>query len=527
MAAEGPGFGKIEHFFVLMLENRSFDHMFGAAGFPLQNPLAPDADCPLDPANPKGGTLPMGFGALDTADPDPPHEFADVYFQVAGKTAGGYAVNTPLPMDGFVASARHGLLEGEGKLAKWRKQNQRGNGGYALECQRLDSIPVLRTLAREFALCDNWYSSMPGPTWPNRFFIHAASAGGLTNSPSAATMGAAVLVDKLGFDFEHGTIYDRLGDGNWRVYHGDAFPQVLAITGMARSFAGAGRNRFRRIAELSVDLQDDMPRYVFIEPNHSIMTGSRRADSQHPPGRVSAGEDLIKRVYDALRQSKHWSTSALIIVYDEHGGFYDHKPPPVATPPGDAPLNAEKAQFQHPFGFDRFGVRVPAIVVSPLIEPGTIDSTPYDHTSVLKTVEQRFGLDPLTERDKAAEGFAHLFTRTTARDDIPDVFAEVPAVPESIDEAVPGEPEEEEPAEGDLAAGSLAGFLRIATLIDHLENVRRATLTQRAVHYLFAARFPAVAITRAPVVQTRQQARAYIAEVARKVGELAPVEAGV
>lgn len=538
MAAEGPGFGKIDHFFVLMLENRSFDHMFGADPHSQPgDPLPDNAECPLDPASPQNGAVPVRFQAPDSADPDPPHEFADVHYQITGRFEGEYAADTPQPMNGFAASARYGLLEGESEITKALNVNQRSDGAYALEGQGLDSTPVLRTLAKEFALCEDWYSSMPGPTWPNRFFIHAASSGGLTNSPSAPAMGA-VLIDRLGFAFERGTIYGALGDGNWRIYHGDALPQVLAIKGMARRYVGGDRDHFRRIHRLRDDLQQPefAPQYVFIEPNHSIFTNSRRCNSQHPPGRVTAGEKLIKQVFDAISQSPHWHRSALVIVYDEHGGFYDHRSPPPAVPPGDAPLNADQAGFPHRFAFDRLGVRVPAVVVSPWIKAGTIDPQRYDHSSVLKTVQRRFGKAALTGRDAAANDLAHLFALAEPRADIPQVFvdgfSDSPPFPDDDEFDDDHGAEEDdwtdhgESSDDDLAPGSLAGFLRIAVMVDHLKNEQEATLTQKLFHYLLGGIVPAAAITRVPEVATRQDARRYIRKVALRMREDALARVG-
>jgi phospholipase C len=138
----------------------------------------------------------------------------------------------------------------------------------------------------------------------------------------------------------------------------------------------------------------------------------------HPLDDVRIGELLVKQVYEAIRAvSAVWENSALLIVFDEHGGFYDHVTPPATTAPGDNPMNA--APGQAPFGFDQLGVRVPAIIISPLVPKGLIDHTIYDHTSALATLERQHNMDPLTHRDEKAEDFSHLFSLTTARTDTP------------------------------------------------------------------------------------------------------------
>ena len=154
-----------------------------------------------------------------------------------------------------------------------------------------------------------------------------------------------------------------------------------------------------------------LPAYTFLEPSWSA-TGN----SQHPNYDVALGERLIHDVYETVRTGPGWPQTLLVVTYDEHGGCYDHVPPPWgATPPDDS-----VGEFG--FGFDRFGVRVPTVLVSPLIEPGTVfrapaGGPPFDHTSVLKTVQQRWGLPSLTARDAAAPGFGDVFTLTAARTD--------------------------------------------------------------------------------------------------------------
>ncbi|GAA3431758.1 hypothetical protein GCM10018954_013590 [Kutzneria kofuensis] len=169
---------------------------------------------------------------------------------------------------------------------------------------------------------------------------------------------------------------------------------------------------------------------MFIEPDYGdVLVGARDfrgGNSQHPLADITDGERLIKTVYEAIRNSPHWEHSVLIITYDEHGGFYDHVPPPPAAPPEDRIVFPHNVH--HGFAFDQLGVRVPAVVVSPLIPRGTVDHTTYDHTSLLATVEHLFGLDPLTRRDAEANHLLHLFALPEPRRDAPTVLPD-PASP--------------------------------------------------------------------------------------------------
>ena len=358
---------QIDHVFVLMLENRSFDHFFGLSGrAEIPRPTEPD----------------FKPGATDRSAADMPHEFEDVRAQVNGGAMNGFSHDSKLafsPID----------------------------------------IPIVTQLAAEFVLFDNWHSSLPGPTWPNRFFVHAASSGGLAASPKALDNLTAVTLPSAAFTFQNGTIFDRLSAAGkkWRVYHGDVHPQVLALEGMvSKSF---NSDLFRPIypAAHASDFAADLNAggydvaYTFIEPNYAIELFSQfvRGDSQHPRGLVSSGEGLIKFVYETIRNSSVWLNSIFLIVWDEHGGFFDHVPPPPAVPPGDAATNRERAGPDSPeFGFDSYGVRVPALLVSPWVSKGGLGSklfptSTFDHSSVIASLRAHFSLGgPITERDATA-----------------------------------------------------------------------------------------------------------------------------
>ena len=266
----------------------------------------------------------------------------------------------------------------------------------------------------------------PGPT-DSLFTL--PSSGGLDDSPSGFQTAVATLTG--GYRFENGTIFDRLDEASieWRIFAGDSFPASLAMSGMISNWL---KNRIRNFNEFKQNLNDPnfAVRYVFIEPNYGndlppSVEDYTCGNSQHPLDDITRGERLIKDVYETIRNSSHWDSSLLLVTYDEHGGFYDHVMPPATVSPGDVII--DKTNNHHNFTFTQLGVRVPAIIISPLIPRNMIDHTLYDHTSLLATIEELFGLKPLTKRDAKAQSLTHLISLSKSRVDAPVKLPE-PAV---------------------------------------------------------------------------------------------------
>jgi phospholipase C len=403
----------IEHVFVVMLENRSFDHLLGFSGIQGKDPSG--APTKLDGLTGRESNRSLAGNSIAVSSPadflmdyGPGHEFKDVKEQICGK-GGTYSSPSP-PVGQYDPNINNG-----GYISNFSLYNRKDPESI-MKCYSPDQLPVLTTLAKEFVVCDRWFSSLPGPTWPNRFFIHAASSGGLDDSPSFSREFTSVLYD--GFKFDNGTIYDRLDDGklDWMIYSGDEFPQALSIAGMRAQFD----KHFRPFKQFSQDVSNPKfsASYVFLEPDYHAFTGKfRGGTSQHPNDDVTSGERLLKDIYEAIRGSPIWEKSLLLITYDEHGGFYDHVVPPVGVPPGDSITSP--GNNHNSFDFRQLGVRVPTIVISPLVAKGTIDHTTYDHASVLATVEKLFKLGSLTKRDKTAQTLNHLFKLQTPRTDAP------------------------------------------------------------------------------------------------------------
>jgi phospholipase C len=287
-----------------------------------------------------------------------------------------------------------------------------------MNCYSPTQLPVLHALAVEFEVCDNWHASMPGPTWPNRMFVHVASSNGLDHSPTIEEI--AEWETLAGFAFPNGTVFDALRRKGvkHRLYGGDDFPMVSALKGIQL-------DDIRHYGQFVGDLRlSSFPfSYIFIEPSYDVANDYKSGTSQHPLADVNGGEALIKSTYEAIRNSLFWEGSLLIITWDEHGGFYDHDIPPDAVAPGVSDSNS--SHNQNGFTFEKYGPRVPALVISPYIARNLIDHRLYDHSSVPATLEALLGLSPLTKRDAAANCLTPLLTLAGPRQDAPTVLPSV------------------------------------------------------------------------------------------------------
>jgi phospholipase C len=486
----------IEYLYVLMLENRSFDHMLGFSEIMGTDPETgqPSAINGLTGAESNsfnGTTYPVTPGADQVMPTDPSHEFPAVVEQLCGKGI-QYPHGGPCPPvnnSGFVAS----YLDSGGHDPR-----------EIMQCYTPAQLPVLNALAREFVVCDNWHASLPGPTWPNRMFVHAASSGGLDHSPTVGEI--AEWEGISGFPFPNGTIFDRLNSASIRrrLYAGDDFPMVAAIKGIHLS-------DIRHYSLFAGDLQQAgyADKYIFIEPSYDVLNEYRNGTSQHPLGDVTRGEALIKHTYEAIRNSPVWNNSLLIVIWDEHGGFYDHVLPGAAPAPADgAPATFNESGFT----FDLYGPRVPAIVVSPLIPRNLVDHRSYDHASIPATLESLFGIAPLTARDRNARPLNALCTLQAARRDAPATLPN--------------------PATGGPGLASAPADLGTATVVAPAETVDEGNLPA-VVHSAMRQDMavsppqarPAI-IARVRNLRTRADALQYMAEVQQKIRPVRPHATG-
>jgi len=413
-------FDEIKHVVVLMLENRSFDHLFGFQGQdfspqPFEGLTGTEA-VPEDPgqsASPAVPVVRVDTPAIRWTEVDPGHEFRDVRLQLYGSEEPPPAA--PPVNQGFVAS-----------YAKQKRSNGQPVGlpdaHRIMGCAGPTQVRVLAELARSFVICDHWFSSVPGPTWPNRFFVHAATSGGHVDSPTAADI---ILSQIFLSPYRMRTIYESLMQAapprKWKIYFQDD-SQAFALRGL-HEYVG-DPDHFARFDDPNHPEQSfhadvragRLADYVFIEPQY--FPGLTPANDQHPPHDLREGERLVATVYDELRsQPEIWSRCVLVVLWDEHGGFYDHVTPPAAVPPLP-PDGLPDPTFG--FRFDRLGLRVPALIVSPWVPRGKVDSTVYDHASLLATVKKLFALPSfLTLRDAYANTFDHNFMEAP-RDDAPN-----------------------------------------------------------------------------------------------------------
>jgi phospholipase C len=369
----------IEHIVVLMLENRSFDHMLGfmkRPDYPIDG-LNGDEMNPTDPEHPTD-LVRVSADAGDLLGPDPGHSFQDINIQLFNNPSGPPPVGPP--NTGFVYSYSQ-----QNGVTRLIARN-------IMKCFDPRTIPVLTSLAMEFAVCDKWFSSVPAKTWPNRFFAHAATSKG--------------YLDNSQFNnYDMPTIFEKLTANGltWRDYYDD-FSQTWALQRLQTEEL---RVNFRSMSQFRADARNGtLPNYSFIEPKYFVS-----ANDQHPPHSIAKGEELIAMVYNVIRSSPLWESTLLVITHDEHGGTYDHVQPLRATPP-----DSHTARF----AFDRYGVRVPAVLISPFIPPRTIVTTVFDHTSILATLNRVFGLGaPLTARDRDANHFSDVPSLPHARTDTP------------------------------------------------------------------------------------------------------------
>ncbi len=409
---------KIDHIVVLMLENRSFDCLLGQL-YPKSASFEGLSGLKTNPYSTGTGAVQqvtawsdptLEPGMMTIPDPDPGEDFADMNVQLFG--LGGAPNLQPPPMNGFVDNYMR-------QPAAARPYDFRAPMHHFTP----DQLPVISLLARSFAVSDQWHSSAPCQTWPNRFFVHTATAGGYVNNSPAH------------FPYLMPSIFRRLRDVGRlsRVYFHDV-PQSITLADQWLFAA----EQFRPIEEFWDDADHgSLPSYSFIEPRYFTddVLGLIPND-QHPPHDVVYGEQLIAKVYNALRSSPAWKKTLFIITYDEHGGCYDHAPPPPA------PLPQPVAGLDG-FLFDRYGVRVPAVIISPYVTSATILRTdtdglqhagpirPFDHTSIIRTLRDRFDPNgaPLTGRDAFAPSLDLALTLDEPSNDGPDQIVVPPYTP--------------------------------------------------------------------------------------------------
>jgi phospholipase C len=362
-----PGIQNLKHVVVLMMENRSFDHMLGGlkAKYPYIDGLTGNESNPDNTgAQIKVQPLAQYQGQLD---PDPNHDFGAVNLQIFNNPKNG----PPLPatMQGFVSSY-------------FNQQQNTAHSHDILYYFTPDKLPVLTTLATEFAVFNRWFASIPGPTICNRAFAHYGTSFG------------QVSMDVFYEGKQYKAIYDRMlaAGHTCKLFYYDEASSTMEVVNLLQN-EPAVFGTFQDF--LTACNKNALPDYCFIEPNytdHDAPDGSGEliANDQHPDHDVRAGEQFIATVYNSIRQNPNlWPNTALLIVYDEHGGIADHVPPPACLPDGFVAQIAD-TQTLDAFHFDRLGVRVPAILVSPWVAKGSVVNDIFEHACIPATVTDFF-----------------------------------------------------------------------------------------------------------------------------------------
>jgi phospholipase C len=377
-----PGLEQLQHIVVLMMENRSFDHMLGSLKTvnPQIDGVTPDLSNPDTNGNAVQAQPLAEFQAQ--LQPDPDHHFPAVDLQIFG---GSTDPNRVANMQGFVKSYfnQQKDVAHSQKIMYYFAQNQ---------------LPVLTTLALQFAVFNRWFASIPGPTICNRAFAHYGTSFG------------RVDMNLIYLNEPFKSIYDRLIGATpkhtSKLYYYDTTSSTMEITNLLQNQP----ELFGTFPQFLDDCaKGNLTDYSFIEPNyndHEGDSGEEVANDQHPDHNVQAGELFIAQVYNAIKSSPLWPNTALLIVYDEHGGIYDHVVPP-ACKPDQFTASANDTGTGMPFAFDRLGVRVPAILVSPWIPAGTVVNRVFDHASIPATITKFFLGDysPRSPRETNADVF--------------------------------------------------------------------------------------------------------------------------
>jgi phospholipase C len=339
---------------------------------------------------------------------DPDHSVNSTTY----KLFGGFNLVNPAPMSGFmdweVTMQNHSLF----------------GATDVINVFPMSRVPVITTLAENFAIIDAYHASVPGPTYPNRMYsMSATSHGAFTNDPPPGGWPQETIFEKL----------EQVGK-TWNIFYHDC-SWSLFFSNLRTSDRIARVKQWEFFKAAAAD--GALPNFSFLEPQTAMNPWtSQPASDQHPDHDIQAGENLIKEVYEALRNGPLWDKTLLVITYDEHGGFWDHVPPPMDGVPSPDGIPPEVNQTN--YNFDRLGLRVPFILASPWIDKGVVEHSPtngptstsqYEHSSIPSTLHSIFGTTSfLTKRDAWAAPFDHLISRTTPRKDCPKTLPKVPKV---------------------------------------------------------------------------------------------------
>jgi phospholipase C len=365
---------QIEHIVLVMMENHSFDNYLGVLG--------------------RGDGLPRdGSGKPSAALPD----------------GSGHSIRSfPMP-----TTCQLPRLPSQAWEASHVSLGNRDNSGFVKACGPVamgyftpDDIPFYAGLARTYALCDRWFGSCLAQTYPNRRFFMAGTAAGIVDTTTASIVAPPP---------PNGVIMERLEAHHvsWMNYYTDLPATFLFPAFMqSRSDHLAHMDRFYRDAEAGT-----LPGVSFVDP------GFNSDESEENPSDIRIGERFTANVVHAVTTGKAWEKTLLVWFYDEHGGYYDHVVPPRAIAPDN--IKPRLPAGATPGGYDQYGFRVPAVIVSPYARRDYVSHTVHDHTSIMKLIETKWNLPALTFRDANADNLLDAIDLSS-----PPAFAEPPVLPE-------------------------------------------------------------------------------------------------
>jgi phospholipase C len=288
-----------------------------------------------------------------------------------------------------------------------------------------DQIRVFNTIAENFVLFDRWFAAVPGPTNPNRAYITSGTSAGHGRNDNAFEV----------YGLPQRSIFQQLSEANitWLNYQNSTMGPGLGFNPDAAFYewtlsSGASETNIKPLDQFYADAKaGTLPQFTYINPECCSY------QSFHPPSPITLGENFIKGIYEAVRNSPQWEETLFILTFDEHGGFGDHVPPPVNVPAGDDLTYTELAYDGKniTFDFKRLGVRVPTLLVSPWVGQGIVEKKglnnggEYTHTSIVGFLQELWGLDTLTPRVSYSSTFEHLITdylRTDTPATLPDPY---------------------------------------------------------------------------------------------------------
>ena len=376
----------IDHVVVIVQENRSFDHYFGR----LREAGHPDAEVPpADWSNPGvDGSPVLPYRDEQLCILDPSHSWN-----------GAHAEYDDGKMDGFVRANDHTDPIPPGGT------DETVSGKRAMAYYGASDLPFMYWAADQYSIADHYHCSVLTSTWTNRMFIFAASSFGRISNKPPNTGTALTIFDEL-----------QMRRVSWKFYV-TTTPTFAMFVGQFLRYKDF---HFVPIDRYYEDVKNGtLPQVAFLDASNGAAAFDEKEDDEHPPASMQVGQAFLARATKALMSSSLWSSSAIFITYDEHGGLADHVPPPAACPPDSIP--PEIGPGDAPGGYDRLGFRVPMVLISPFAKKGVIAHHVYDHTSITRFIEARFELPAMSARDANAEVPWEMFDFSKARTDLPAV----------------------------------------------------------------------------------------------------------